>query len=233
MRLHPPIVHPGRAPALVVALALAIGLAACGASPSSGGVVSLAGASASPGASVAPSASVDPEEAMLAFTKCMKEHGVDVQVATVADGSTGGGVHVSGGDSSAGTEVQPATGSVDPKAAQAADEACRHLLPAGGMGDPNATMDPTQADQLLKFAQCMRDHGVDYPDPQFSGNSVSIQVGGGENGAGNIDPNSEVFKTAQETCAKDLPGGGPFVISGSSSSSGSGPVTGPGTVASP
>jgi len=239
MRLHPPIVHPGRASALVAALALVIGLAACGASSPGSGVVSLTGASASPGASAAPSASVDPEEAMLAFTKCMKEHGVDVQVATAVDGSTGGGVHVSGGDSSAGTEVQPATGPVDPKAAQAADEACRHLLPAGGMGDPNATMDPTQADQLLKFAQCMRDHGVDYPDPQFSGNSVSIQVGGGENGAGNIDPNSEVFKTAQETCAKDLPGGGPFVIGGSGSSSGSGtgpatgPVTGPGTVVGP
>ena len=79
------------------------------------------------------------------------------------------------------------TGEFDPKAMEEADKACRDLLPAGGMlGDPNATMDPALADQMLKFAQCMRDHGVDFPDPQFSGGGVMIQVGGGEAGA--IDP---------------------------------------------
>ena len=84
---------------------------------------------------------------------------------------------------------------------QAADEACRHLLPAAGMGDPNATMDPALADQMLKFAQCMRDHGVDFPDPVFSGGGMSIQVGGAE--AGGIDPTSKVFQAAQEACAKE------------------------------
>lgn len=163
---------------------------------------------------------------MLAFTKCMKEHGVDIQVATIVDGSGGpvGGLQIGGPD--AGTEVQPVTGEFDPKAMEEADKACRDLLPAGGMlGDPNATMDPALADQLLKFAQCMRDHDVDFPDPQFSsgGGAVSIQVGGGGDGA--IDPSSKVFQDAQEACAKDLPGGsgsgGPLVV-GSGSSSGVG-----------
>ena len=196
-----------RAMPAILALALTLGVAACGASSAGDGVVTLADKSAAPGQTAAPTASVDPEEAMLAFTKCMKEHGVDVQIATAVEGSGGGQVHVIEGQAGAGTELQPATGSVDMKAMQAADEACRHLLPAGGMGDPNATMDPALADQMLKFAQCMRDHGVDYPDPQFSGGGVSIQVGGGE--AGGIDPASDTFKTAQEACGKELPGGAP------------------------
>ena len=105
-----------------------------------------------------------------------------------------------------------------------ADKACRDLLPAGGMlGDPNATMDPALADQMLKFAQCMRDHGVDFPDPQFSGGGVMVQVGGDEAGA--IDPMSETFQAAQEACGSELPGGAPFVMGGSgSSSSGGGPA---------
>ena len=132
-----------------------------------------------------------------------------------------GGLHVSGPD--AGTEVQPATGAFDPKAMEEADKACRDLLPAGGMlGDPNATMDPALADQMLKFAQCMRDHGVDFPDPQFSGGGVSIQVGGGEAGA--IDPTSKTFQAAQEACGSELPGGGPFVVGGTTSSGPGGPA---------
>jgi hypothetical protein len=75
------------------------------------------------------------------------------------------------------------------------------------MGDPNATMDPELADQLLEFAQCMRDEGIDFPDPQFSGGGVTVQIGGPD-GDG-IDPSSEAFQAAQEACGELLPGGGP------------------------
>ena len=194
---------------------MAIGVAACGGTASNdGGVVSLASPSGAPGGSAAPTAPADPEEAMLAFTKCMKEHGVDIQMSIVTEGS-GGGVQIEGG-SDVGTEAQPVTGAFDPKAMEEADKACRDLLPAGGMlGDPNATMDPAVADQMLEFAQCMRDHGVDFPDPEFSGGGVMVQVGGDETGA--IDPMSETFQAAQEACGKELPGGAPFVMGGSSS----------------
>lgn len=209
----------------VLALVLAAGLAACGASGSGNdGVVSLASPSAAPGASAAPSAPVDPEEAMQAFTTCMKEHGIDVQVATVADGATAGGVKVGGPTLSSsgpatGADPQTATGKdFDPKAMEAADKACRALLPSGTLGDPSATMDPAIADQLLAFAKCMRDHGVDFPDPVFSGNGVSVQVGGpAGNAQGGVDPASKAFQDAQTACAKDVPGGGPFVVGGTSS----------------
>jgi hypothetical protein len=193
---------------------MAIGVAACGGAASNdGGVVSLASLSTAPGGSAAPTVPADPEEAMLAFTKCMKEHGVDIQIATIEDG--GGGVRIEGGPD-VGTEAQPVTGAFDSKVMEEADKACRDLLPAGGMlGDPNATMDPAVADQMLEFAQCMRDHGVDFPDPEFSGVGVMIQVGGDEAGA--IDPMSETFQAAQEACGKELPGGAPFVMGGSGS----------------
>ncbi len=219
MNLQLPFFSRTGAPAAALALAMAIGVAACGGAASNdGGVVSLANPSGAPDASATPAASVDPEEAMLAFTKCMKEHGVDVQMSIVTEGSGGGGVRIGGPD--AGTEVQPPTGEFDPKAMEEADKACRDLLPAAGMGDPNATMDPVLADQALKFAQCMRDHDVDFPDPVFSGNSISIQMG-----EGGIDPTSETFMAARAACGSDLPGGAPFVMGGSSSSgSGGGPA---------
>jgi hypothetical protein len=224
MNLQLPFFGRTAAPAAALVLAMAIGVAACGGAASDdGGVVSLASPSGAPGESAAPAASVDPEEAMLAFTKCMKEHGVDVQMSIVTEGGGSDGVQIGGPD--AGTEAQPApvTGEFDPKAMEEADKACRDLLPAGGMlGDPNATMDPALADQMLKFAQCMRDHGVDFPDPQFSGGGVSIQVGGGEDGA--IDPMSKTFQVAQAACGKELPGGAPFVVGGSSSSGAGGPA---------
>jgi hypothetical protein len=224
--------HAPRVVAAGLAILVALSLAACGGAAQDGGVVSLVNPSASPDASSSPAASMDPEEAMLAFTKCMKEHGVDVQVSIVTDGTGGtggtGGLQV-GGDTK-GEDPQPATAALDPKAMEAADKACRDLLPAGGMlGDPSATMDPALADQMLKFAQCMRDHGVDYPDPVFNGGAMSVEIGGSGDGA--IDPSSQTFQAAQETCGKELPGGGPFVIGGSSSSSGSG--TGPGTIVGP
>lgn len=167
MNLHLPILGRTGAPAAALALAMAIGVAACGGAASNdGGVVSLASPSAAPGESAAPAASVDPEEAMLAFQKCMKEHGVDIQMSIVTEGG-GGGVQIEGGPD-VGTEAQPVTGAFDSKVMEEADKACRDLLPAGGMlGDPNATMDPAVADQMLEFAQCMRDHGVDFPDPEF------------------------------------------------------------------
>jgi hypothetical protein len=215
MNLQIPNLDRAGAPAAALALAIAVGIAACGgAAPNDDGVVSLA--SPSPGESAAPTAPVDPEEAMLAFEECMKEHGVDIQVATIDDRG-GGSVQIGGPDAEA--DVQPASGAFDVKALEEADKACRDLLPAGGMlGDPNATMDPALADQLLEFAQCMRDHGVNFPDPQFSGGGVMVQVGGGEDGT--IDPMSEAFQAAQEACGKELPGGAPVVVGGTSSDAG-------------
>jgi hypothetical protein len=56
----------------------------------------------------------------------------------------------------------------------------------------------------IKFADCMRTHGVpNFPDPGSSGGGIQIQAGSG------INPFSPSVKAAQASCAKLLPGGGP------------------------
>lgn len=55
----------------------------------------------------------------------------------------------------------------------------------------------------LKFADCMRSHGVpNFPDPGPGG---GIQIGAGSG----VSPGSPAFQSAQNACAKLLPGGGP------------------------
>ena len=46
----------------------------------------------------------------------------------------------------------------------------------------------------LKFSKCMRDHGVDFPDPQRVG-SGGIKITGR-----NINPNDPKTKSAQSAC---------------------------------
>jgi hypothetical protein len=55
----------------------------------------------------------------------------------------------------------------------------------------------------LKVSECMRSHGVpNFPDPSGGGGGFNL------NGSG-INPQSPAFDSAQRTCFKLLPGGGP------------------------
>jgi hypothetical protein len=54
---------------------------------------------------------------------------------------------------------------------------------------------------MLKYAQCMRAHGVtDFPDPNADG---GLTLGRG----GDLDPSSPLFQQADSKCKQDLPGG--------------------------
>jgi hypothetical protein len=56
---------------------------------------------------------------------------------------------------------------------------------------------------MLQFASCMRAHGVpNFPDPSPGGGLHIDQSSG-------INPSSPAFQSAQNTCSKLLPGGGP------------------------
>src|SRR5919201_159324 len=68
----------------------------------------------------------------------------------------------------------------------------------------------------LKFAKCMRENGIDMPDPKFSGSGggVTFQLGtGSRNGSsGGPNPDSPAFKAADKVCHSKLAGlgkGGP------------------------
>lgn len=56
------------------------------------------------------------------------------------------------------------------------------------------------AKQALAFSACMRSHGVkNFPDPQISGNGISMKVGK------DLNPNSPTFQSAQKACQKYQP----------------------------
>jgi hypothetical protein len=220
MILHLPTFRRREASAVATGLAIVLLLAACGGGTGSGndGVVSLQTPVPSSGASAAPSASLDPEEAMLAFERCMKDHGIDVHIATSGNGSTSGGVTIGGPQPAGGgpgAAPQTGGGPTDAKALEAADKACRPLLPSGMQKDPSATIPPEQVDAMLAFAKCMRDHGVDMPDPQFNDGGMTVQIGNGDGKTG-PDPNSKTFQDAQTACAKQMPSGAPVFMGGTS-----------------
>jgi hypothetical protein len=83
--------------------------------------------------------------------------------------------------------------------ARSAARACQKLLPNGGTATEAQQAQEQQA--ILKFAQCMRAHGVSkFPGPNSHGELViSPKVG--------VDPNSPQFKTADQSCRKVAPGG--------------------------
>jgi hypothetical protein len=148
-------------------------------------VMSAFAACGTAAAAAPPSPSLDPQAAMLAFTQCMRQHGVNVS------------------DSSGQGRVQITVPNTQGHTFQSAQTACQKYLPKLG-GSGSATPDPARTAELLKFAQCMRAHGVDVPDPQTSGNGFAFSLGGP--GAPKIDPNSAAFKNAQSACQKYLPG---------------------------
>jgi hypothetical protein len=68
---------------------------------------------------------------------------------------------------------------------------------------PTATL--SAEDAMLKYAQCMRDHGVDMKDPQTDGEGhFSIQIGGGPGSPANKDK----VDAAMEACKSFMPNGG-------------------------
>jgi hypothetical protein len=206
---RPRIIHASRRTMgrALASACLAAFVVVSGASAAGPGVATLetpvpAGASpaAQPGASQTPT---DPREAMLAFVQCLRDHGVDMpDPQFTADG----GMVVQSGDASGpkpGTGPTTKGGPGDPKV-QAAQEACHALLPAGA-GAPDPAQQAEEQDKALAFAKCMRDHGIDMPDPQFTADGGILQVIDGTRGD---EADMEAASTACQAFAPGPPGGG-------------------------
>jgi hypothetical protein len=195
-------------------LTLTLGLAACGGDSPTATVASLDDGTenASNDADNADNAEMTDEErqqAMLDYARCMREHGIDMPDPTF-DSNGRGAITISGG--SAGEPM-------DQSAMDAAQEACQPLMQ--DVIDSAPEMDPEEVEQrkqeALEFAKCMRDHGVDFPDPVFGDGGRMTQ-------AMTADPGDPNFQSAQEECGRD--GGGPgFSIGGPVGSADSGMAT--------
>jgi hypothetical protein len=68
---------------------------------------------------------------------------------------------------------------------------------------PQLNLSPAQRaqvqQQLVKFAECMRSHGVNVPDPTFNG-SGSGRGFGFRRAFGSVDRNSPAFQSAMKAC---------------------------------
>jgi hypothetical protein len=169
----------GLVPGLLLALMLAV--VACG-SGKSNGVASLSGANR-PTATTSPGGSSDSQQAALNWARCMRQHGINMPDPKI-DATEGiGGLLPRG--------VSPD----DPKF-KAAQQACQQYAPNGGQ-PPKPS--PQQQQKLLAFARCMRQHGVNMPDPDANG---GIDM----TGAG-VDPDGPKFKAAQQACQQYQPKG--------------------------
>ena len=83
-----------------------------------------------------------------------------------------------------------------------AQRACQKLLPPGGRGPGNQPVSAAQHAQLVKFAACVRAHGVaSMPDPATSG-AFNLPP--------QIDQNAPAFQAAIKRC---LPNGMPLSLS--------------------
>ena len=166
----------GRASAvslLAVALALAAG---CG-----------NGSSESPSASSDrgdSAASGDTSDAMLNFARCMREHGVNIP-----DPDSRGRIKIS-------PRAGFSPGHLSSKV-QEAQKACSRYQP--GPGNFSQTDQRKFQEAALKFARCMRKHGVDFPDPNFSDGGIGMLAPRGAN------PNDPKLRAASKACEGILP----------------------------
>jgi hypothetical protein len=183
---------------VVVLASAALLLAGCGGGSSSSGVAHLStstagGSPASGGGSSSPESSASTQQKMVAYSQCMRTHGVPefpepTQGHLLIHSSVHNG-HVTG---------------VNPESAQfqAAAKACKSLAPP--QRAPSPALQAKLQEGAMKFSQCMRTHGVpNFPEPNFSGGGVRLKLKAG--GANGIDPNSPQFRAAQKTCQSDLP----------------------------
>lgn len=180
----------------VLAAAVILLLAGCGGSDSSDGIASLEGGEGETTTTAATGTTVDREQAMLDFAQCMRDNGIDMADPTTDENGNLQMMRPSGGGE--GGAFEPA----DREAMQAAREACSQYLEGIAQGFDRPDMTEMQ-DLMLEYAACMRENGVDMPDPDFSATGEGGGQGPGARlgfNSGDYDRNDPTFQAANEVC---------------------------------
>jgi hypothetical protein len=188
---------------LLLPAVLALVASACGGSAGANeGVASLDDTAAPDVAPATAAPTLSQEEALLAFTTCLREQGIDVPDPTMdADGN----LQL---ERPAGAQQDP---NFDRDAFRAAREVCVEHLEGVALGFRGEDRTETE-DQLLAFAACVRENGYDMPDPDFS--NTTPGQGGGGGPFGGLDRTDPAFQAAAEACSDLLPGVGRGVPGG-------------------
>ena len=170
---------PARIAAVTAAVAAALLAAACGSSPSSTGT---AGAPNAEGATSTAAQAV-------AYTQCMRSHGVPEYPDPDSSGQLqkiGSGQQVGVSDAQFNT----------------ATNACQSLWPYQGL---TAAQQQQELADMVKFAQCMRSHGVPtLPDPVATDGQVKFVISVSKTG---INPESPQIQAKLQQCLHVLPAG--------------------------
>jgi hypothetical protein len=125
-------------------------------------------------------------ERMLAFSRCVREHGV----TNYPDPDSNGNLPASGKQIARSSPQFPA-----------AENACMHILRAGGTTETQG--DKQKLAFALKVARCMRSRGYPtYPDPSTP--NASSQGGGTRFAGTGIDTKSARFQTTETACEKQV-----------------------------
>lgn len=168
-------------PVAALATLAAVGLTACGGGGSPGrgvaGATDPAGASA-PSRSQASGSPASRAAQGIAYAQCMRSHGV----TNFPDPDTTGHAF----------KIPTAGLNIGSPQFQSAQNACRSLAPSF---QPNPAAQQRELDRDLKYAQCMRAHGISISDPkEGSGGFIEgPQVSPGELG-------TPQYQSAQQAC---------------------------------
>lgn len=156
-----------------MAAASAMALAACG---SSGGPIASNQTRSGPG----PGA--------VTFAKCMRGHGVPQFPDPGGTPAAGSSISILG------AQLPPTTNIKAPAFRAALNTCMKRFLAA----HPRPPLSAAQKAAAVKFAECMRAHGVpSFSDPTFPGNGgIAIRSGPGAN------PDSPSFQHAEQVCGK-------------------------------
>jgi hypothetical protein len=137
------------------------------------------GSSGGAGGATPHAASTNVADQELGFTQCLRQHGVNI-----ADPKPGEGVKI---------QVNPQNEAV----MTAAQKACEAFAPKGATSGPQASAD---LDRQVKLTQCLRQHGVQVPDPK-PGQPFTMRLGPGQN--------RQQTQAAMQACQQKIMGTAP------------------------
>jgi hypothetical protein len=125
-------------------------------------------------------------EAAVEFAECMRRNGVDMP------DPQGGRLTLQ--------QARPG----EEATLERAQEACRKHMEDARPPEMSEEQQREFRERALEHAECMREQGIDMPDPTFGeGGGVRMRV------EGDVDPDSPAFQEAQRTCADTMPKPGP------------------------